>query len=196
MNRLGDGVHALTGSQQTNEALQRLADFGTWLRSEAIEAGGLGPNESTDIEGRHLLDSVAFAAAWVSPPAVCWDLGSGVGLPGIPLAIVWPSTRMVLIDRSQKRIDLARRAARMIGVDIECEVRDFSRLSGTVEAIVSRAAMPALAFAPILRRLLAEDGRAAISGSGGEIPVGFETVTISGGGILDSAPRLLMMLAT
>ena len=124
----------------------QLADLGDWLKAEAIPAGGLGPAEAPRIQDRHLADSIVYAAAWDVPPAACWDLGSGVGLPGLVLAVIWPGCRVTLIDRSSRRIDLARRAARVIGVEIDTVVASVSDLEGPVEAIVSRAAIPAGSF--------------------------------------------------
>ena len=156
-------------------------------------AGGVGPAEFDRIEDRHLADSIIFAGAWASPPSHCWDLGSGVGLPGLVLAILWPESRIRLIDRSSKRIDLARRAARVIGVNVDTDVAPIEVLGGAAEAVVSRAAIPAGELLSHLRRIVAPGGRAVVSGSGtGFVPEGFEELKVPAG-ILDHAPRLLMM---
>jgi 16S rRNA (guanine527-N7)-methyltransferase len=94
-----------------------LEDLARWLITEAIPAGGLGPDETERIWARHLADSVAFAQGWPSPPSHLVDIGSGAGLPGLPLAILWPNTEVTLLDRSQRKTDLARRAIRVVGID-------------------------------------------------------------------------------
>jgi 16S rRNA (guanine527-N7)-methyltransferase len=168
--------------------LERLAD---WLRVEAIPAGGLGPSEASVVESRHIADSLLFAAAWEQPPEECWDLGSGVGLPGLVLAIAWPTTRVVLIDRSAKRCDLARRAARVLELNIEVRLADLTSQAGRVEAIVSRAAMPATRLRPLLERMLAPGGTAVVSGGQLEEP-GYERMKIPAGA-LDQPVRHLIM---
>jgi 16S rRNA (guanine527-N7)-methyltransferase len=128
-----------------------------------------------------------FAAGWRQAPRDCLDLGTGVGLPGLVLAIVWPQTGFELVDRSEKRCDLARRAARVADVDVTVTQADIWSLDRTSVAIVSRAAIPAQRFRPLLERMLAEGGRAVISGSGAAVE-GFENLEI-----LDRPSRLLMM---
>jgi len=45
------------------------------------------------------------------------DVGSGVGLPGIPLAILWPDTTVRLVERSGRRARLLRRAVRILDLE-------------------------------------------------------------------------------
>ena len=67
-----------------------LAEFAVWLAGEGAEAGGIGPAETDRIIDRHIADALTFAAAWEAAPGQALDVGSGVGLPGIPLAIALP----------------------------------------------------------------------------------------------------------
>jgi 16S rRNA (guanine527-N7)-methyltransferase len=180
--------------QLSVEGCRQLADLAEWVRREAIPAGGVGPLEGPKLEERHLADSVLFAAAWEGSPRQCWDLGAGVGLPGLVLAIVWPDTEMVLVDRSAKRCDLARRAARLIGVNVTVCQEDWNARKGTVEAIVSRAAAPAQTLRPTLQRLLEPGGLAVVSGTGDRIE-GFEPLELPAGSF-DHPSRLLIMRST
>ena len=174
-------------------ALDRLSILGRWLRDEALPAGGLGPNESAVIEDRHLADSVLFAGGWREPPSSCWDLGSGAGLPGLVLASIWPEAKVVLVDASQRRCDLARRGARVAGLSVEVRRSTIEALTGPCQAIVSRATLPAERFGPILARLLSSGGRAVISGSGDEVAGGFERLRFPTNEFFDRNSRLLMM---
>lgn len=192
MNPLRDSLETLTGLHPTVEAVEKLTRFGDWLVTEAIPAGGLGPNEGSDVVNRHLLGSAAFSIGFPQPPDTCWDLGSGVGLPGIVLAVLWPQTRMVLVDRSQRRCDLARRAARILDIGVDVEVGDIAGLEVRAEAIVSRATIPAARLLPMIERLLAPGGVAVVSGSDTVPGPPFLAITIPQG-VLDTPPKLLMM---
>ena len=174
--------------------IRQLADLAAWLASEGVKSGALGPSETGRIEERHLADSVMYASAWRTPPGECWDLGAGAGLPGLVLATIWATCRLTLIDRSARRIELARRGARVVGLEVKTRIAGIETLEGPVEAIVSRAALPAAALRPHLVRLLAPGGLAVVSGTGNPVP-GYQTLEAAEG-ILDHSPRLLMMRNT
>jgi 16S rRNA (guanine527-N7)-methyltransferase len=84
------------------------------LVDEAIPAGGLGPREAGRLWPRHIADSLTFAVAWDEQPEEILDVGTGVGLPGIPLAILFPETMITLLDRGGRRIRLLHRAVRVL----------------------------------------------------------------------------------
>ncbi len=104
------------GTSLDTEQLRALVAYADWLIEEAIPAGGLGPDEAERIIDRHVADSLVFGAGWNQSPATLIDVGSGVGLPGIPLAIAAPEISVTLLDRSQRRTDLARRAIRILAL--------------------------------------------------------------------------------
>lgn len=193
MNRVIEEAAAAVGIELSSAVGEKLLLLADWIRTEAIPAGGVGPNEARSIEQRHLANSLLFAGGWRSPPTACWDLGSGVGLPGLVLALVWPQTRMVLLDSAQRKCDLARRASLVVEVDVEVRRTLIEDLTGPLEAIVSRAAMPAHRFRPILSRLLAPNGVAVISSGRDQTGDGFERVRFPGHEYFDRDSRLLMM---
>lgn len=179
----------------------QLAQFSQWLAGEAAPAGGIGPNEVDRIEARHLADSLLFAAGWVlpRPPPTLLDLGSGVGLPGIPLAILWPETEVRLLDRSRRRLDLARRAVRMLGLSAVVVDADASTYAGPGAAmVVSRAADDPATVLQWCHRLLIPGGMAVVAGSYQERPepVAGERVLEVPATVLDRPVWLRMMAAT
>lgn len=134
-------------------ALGQLERFEDWLRDEAIPAGGLGPNEADRLWNRHILDSCLFAAFTSNADSVV-DVGSGVGLPGIPLAIIRRDLAVTLVDKSQRRSDLARRAVRILGVDnVEVVNSAVEAYRGRHDVLVSRAALPPEALVAAGKRL-------------------------------------------
>jgi 16S rRNA (guanine527-N7)-methyltransferase len=180
------------GLHLDREQICQLERYRDWLADEAVAAGGIGPEEVGRLETRHLADSVLFASQFGITDEV-WDLGCGVGLPGIPLAIVLPAARFRLIDRAGRRIDLARRAIRILGLEnCRAELHDIEHLKGEVGVIVSRAALPPAQMAAVARRHLAPGGVAVVAGSWRDRPQqpGWETIEIP----LDSLDRTIWLL--
>ena len=66
--------------------------------------GLLGPREMPRLWSRHILNS-AVVAELVPPGKTVCDIGSGAGLPGIPMAIVLPDTLFTLIEPMERRSD-------------------------------------------------------------------------------------------
>jgi 16S rRNA (guanine527-N7)-methyltransferase len=134
--------------------LELLDGYATWLADEAVAAGGIGPNESGTLLDRHVLDSLAFLAPLDGLPRSLIDVGSGVGLPGIPLAIAMPATEVVLIDRSGRRCRLLKRVVRVLGLEnVEIVQADVSEVVRSVDVVVSRASLPPAELRPHLLRL-------------------------------------------
>ncbi len=139
--------------------------FADWLREEALPAGGIGPGEGPRIWERHIADSLLFAAGWANepPPSRLADLGSGVGLPGIPLSIAWPDVEVTLLERSGRRSDLARRAIRVLALpQTRVAETDLWQIGERWPAVVTRAAFSPARAVSATNRLLAAEGRAVI----------------------------------
>ena len=163
------------------DLLRQLAD---WLVMEAIPAGGLGSAEEPVVYSRHLADSLLFASAWrcrLRPPKTILDIGAGVGLPGLPLAIAWPSSEVTLLERSARRADLARRAVRLLGLNnVAVATTQLREWRLPAELLVCRAMAPPNSLRKDLERLLCPTGVAVIGGSHRSPPVfpGFRTCQV------------------
>lgn len=165
------------GWSLTDTQLRSLEVFGSWLRDEAITAGGVGPNETERISGRHLADSLLFAGAWPppDPPMSVVDLGSGVGLPGVPLAILWPQSQVSLVDRSGRRVDLLRRVRRILDLDnVEVIREDAASVEIEADLVVARGAAEADVVGRWGRRILLPGGRIVVGGSHASPPAVLE----------------------
>jgi len=175
--------------------LAKFERYRWWLETEAVPAGGIGPHELDRLERRHLADSLLFATGLTHQTEEVWDLGTGAGLPGIPLAIALPRTGVVLIDRSRRRVDLLHRATRILDLE-NCQVLhgEIGDLTGETDAIVSRAGLSPETLAPIVARHLRPGGVALVGGSWQRRPqhVGWETIEIPAD-VLDQTIWLLMM---
>lgn len=141
------------GLDASDDVLARLATFRHWLTTEALAAGGLGPEEADRLDSRHLADSLVFAGVWdVDADGPVLDVGSGVGLPGIPLALALPRRQFVLLDRSGRRIRLLRRAIRILDLDnVEVVEKDVSVFDWSGYTVVARASLPPATFLDLTR---------------------------------------------
>jgi 16S rRNA G527 N7-methylase RsmG len=183
------------GSSPTIEA--SLSELSAWILNEAMPSGGVGPNERERIDDRHIADSITFAWGWAhrESPMTILDLGAGAGLPALPLAIIHPASQVIAVDRSGKRCQIMKRAARVLGLEnLVAVCADITGFHQRADAVVSRAAMPPDALRPHLQRLTLAEGTAIVGGSHVERPevAGFRTVEIPPE-VLDRSAWLLMM---
>lgn len=180
-----------------DEMVERLELYRSWLVAEAIPAGGIGPAEVERVDTRHIADSLLFSVVMEATTGVL-DVGTGVGLPGLPLATLLPDTPFTLLDRAGRRIDLVRRAVRILKLDnVKVVHQDLSEWDEAVDTVVSRATIPPEEFLPSLGRLLRPGGIGVIGGSWTEEPKvdGYEAKEI-GCTFLDRSVWILMMRQT
>jgi len=185
-----------------------LRRYVTWLGSEGSKLGGIGPAEADRLWDRHVADSLAFGVSLL-PAARILDVGSGVGLPGIPLAIAFPSAEVSLVERSGRRADGLRRIAAILRIPMRVVHADVAVFSGSFDRVVSRATFPPEMAAARVVSLVA-DGGDIVLGLGAnpepsqierwsalEMPNGWGSELIRvPPEVLDSAPALLRIAPT
>jgi 16S rRNA (guanine527-N7)-methyltransferase len=73
---------------------------------------------TADIETGHFLDSLSIFQALVipSPRATVMDMGSGAGLPGIPLQIVCPDWKVTLLEATAKKVHFLEHVKEQLGL--------------------------------------------------------------------------------
>lgn len=118
---------------------------------------------------RHVEESLSLIRlrTW-SRGELTLDLGSGGGVPGIPLAIALPQLRLLLLDRDQAKAGFLSRCLEALQLDgSEVVARDARELGREPErpradVVVSRAAAPATKLLPLVAPLLKEQGEALL----------------------------------
>jgi 16S rRNA (guanine527-N7)-methyltransferase len=95
--------------------------FAQKLANDSDDLGLLGPRELDKIWSRHILNS-AVVAEIVKPGDHVADVGSGAGLPGIPMAIALPEGHFVLIEPMERRSNWMLEVIQELGLT-NCEVR-------------------------------------------------------------------------
>jgi 16S rRNA (guanine527-N7)-methyltransferase len=193
------------GIVMTPEQRSLLGRFGAWLASEGVDSGGIGPDEAGRLTDRHIADALVFAAAWTRTPVNVLDVGSGMGLPGIPLAIAHPTTHVTLLDRSRERCRLMRRAIRILELpNVTVAEGEVEAFDGVWDSVVFRASLPPSRALPVAARLLSPEGCAVVALSRSAPPETLpsppagtvvELVEVADG-VLDSPAWLLRMTLT
>ncbi len=135
--------------------------------ARAQRLGYLGPGPLDD-QRRH---AVSFVALLGAPVATFVDLGAGGGLPGLVLALEWPSARGVLLDASRRRGAHLESACDQLAIAdrvdvVVARVEDAARdeaWRGRFQLVVARAFGPPAVTAECGVGFLAPGGRLAVS---------------------------------
>lgn len=98
---------------QVEEQLNLYVDI---LAGRGIEWGLLGPGEGDKLWRRHVANSLVLSDV-VAEGVDIADVGSGAGLPGLPLAIVRPDLRVTLIEPLQRRSEFLTLAIEELELD-------------------------------------------------------------------------------
>jgi 16S rRNA (guanine527-N7)-methyltransferase len=120
--------------------LDRYVDI---LGSTAVIWGLLGPREADRLWDRHILNSAALSNLIASDSAVV-DVGSGAGLPGIPLAILRPDLHVTLIEPLLRRSTFLVQTVEELGISERVEVvrSRAEDHQSTYDVVVARALAP------------------------------------------------------
>lgn len=116
-----------------------------------------------EIAIKHFIDCLHLAP-YVLNEDVLLDIGSGGGLPVIPLKIVRPETMMVSVDAVGKKINFQRQVIRLLGLQkieaLHSRIEDLHKThAGKFSLITSRAFTRLDHFVSMAAPLLAENGR-------------------------------------
>jgi 16S rRNA (guanine527-N7)-methyltransferase len=133
------------------------------LAGPGVERGLLGPREVDRIWDRHLMNS-AVVGELLDPGDRVIDIGSGAGLPGIPLAIARPDLEIVLLEPLLRRSGFLTEVVAELGLAVEvvrgrAEEPWVRGQFGARDAAVSRAVAPLDKLAKWSMPLLRAGGR-------------------------------------
>jgi 16S rRNA (guanine527-N7)-methyltransferase len=105
---------AQLGAPLTPLQLQQLADLIVLLEKWNAAYNLTAIRDPAQMVPRHLLDSLAVLP-WLRDGSLL-DVGSGAGLPGLPLAIALPGQRFTLLDANAKKVRFIRQATAELGL--------------------------------------------------------------------------------
>lgn len=156
-HRLDDGL-AVLGLDLPDAIRVRLIAYVELLARWNAAYNLTAVRDPGDMVARHLLDSLAIVPH-VSGATLA-DLGSGAGLPGIPLALVAPQREVTLVDSNGKKARFLREAVRSLKLTnvrvVEGRVQD---VPGQFDCVTARAFATLADMLGWAGGLLAENGR-------------------------------------
>lgn len=101
--KLAEGLHAIA-PQIYAQTVDKFLQFSDLLLEKNKVMNLTAVTDPDEVISRHFLDCAVLAPRMISGERVI-DVGTGAGFPGLPLAILCPDTRFVLLDALRKRID-------------------------------------------------------------------------------------------
>jgi 16S rRNA (guanine527-N7)-methyltransferase len=148
--KLESGLARL-GLEVSTQTINGLLTYMVQLKEWSGTYNLVAPRERSFLLTRHILDSLSIAP-WLQPGSLL-DVGTGAGLPGLPLAIIKPEMEVTLLDSAGKKIRFIRHVGRTLKLaniqPLQQRVEEFSEgkafanitsrafasLSGFVEAV-------------------------------------------------------------
>lgn len=160
--QLADGIAALD-LRVSGESRQRLLDYLALLEKWNATFNLTAVRGRERMLTHHLLDSLAVLPhvrgdTWV-------DVGSGAGLPGIPVALACVDSTVTLVESSQKKAAFLRQAAVELGlhnVQVVCGRVEDWQTQQRFDVVISRALCDVSRFVRLAGRLVGSAGVLAL----------------------------------
>ena len=150
---------------ETTKLLKYLNLLRKWQKSQRL----IGSGEPVWMVDNVIVDSLLFRRALPSGVASLADIGSGAGIPGVPLAVVLQNVHVTLIESRQKRASFLAATIRELPLQ-NCRILNRrleevgEEAPGRFDAAVMRCAGSPMALLPRLRALVAPGGIVVASG--------------------------------
>ena len=166
--------------------LDRAVRYAELLATDGVLRGLIGPREAARVWDRHLLNCAVVGEVVPAGASVC-DVGSGAGLPGVPLALARSDLRVELVEPMERRASFLRDVVAELALENVTVSRgrgeDASR--DRYDVVTARALAPLLRLVPMCLPLVRVGGLlVAMKGSGAlaELTDASMIVAASGGG--------------
>lgn len=158
------GVGTALTDGQTAQLIQYLQLITRWKRAAALTAVG-DPLEAARV---HVADSLLCLRADLAEGAGLIDVGSGAGLPGVPLAIARPDLHVTLLEANRRKAGFLERAVAELGLDVRVLAGRAEDLAAgppvreAYDVVTARAVAPLPILAELTLPLARVGGRAVL----------------------------------
>jgi 16S rRNA (guanine527-N7)-methyltransferase len=123
------GFEELLAVHGDGEVVARLASYARLLERWAARHSLVSFRDRRELVERHLADALA-ARPHLDRRGLLVDVGSGAGLPGVPLLVACPGWRGILVEPRQKRWAFLRTVVRELALDATVECRRYQDMGG------------------------------------------------------------------
>lgn len=148
----------------TDRQAEQFAQLDALYRDWNSKINVISRKDIDNLYEHHVLHSLAIAK-WVpfQPDTTILDVGTGGGFPGIPLAIMFPQCRFVLVDSIGKKIKVASEVAKALGLtNVVCKQERVEEEKEKFDFVVSRAVMPLPDLVKLVRKNISNTHRNAM----------------------------------
>lgn len=153
---LVDGLAAMNLSPAA-QTVESLLEYVALLLRWNVAYNLTAVRDPREVLVRHILDSLAITP--YVRGATLADVGSGAGLPGIPLALLYPQCEVVLIDANGKKARFLREAIRTLCLtNVRVEQQRVESVRGSFDCVTARAFATLSEMLALGGQLLAPDG--------------------------------------
>jgi 16S rRNA (guanine527-N7)-methyltransferase len=118
MDKLARDAQTLFGIHLSGRQSAMLAAFERDLLDWNEKFNLTAIRDAEGVRTKHFLDAFSCCLAWKDkPPLSLVDVGTGAGIPGIPLKILYPQMKLTLVESVGKKANFCRHAVETLGLD-------------------------------------------------------------------------------
>ena len=134
LSQLCDSLSFKVTTEHQQKLLQFLEQLAKWNKTYNLTA----INAIDKMLTHHIMDSIAISP-YIKAQNIA-DVGTGAGIPGIPLAILHPNQTFYLIDSNGKKVRFIKQTAHQLGLkNVIALHKRVESVEVKVEAVISRA---------------------------------------------------------
>ena len=138
----------------TERQAEQFAQLDALYRDWNAKINVISRKDIDNLYEHHVLHSLAIARFLkFTPGTTVMDIGTGGGFPGIPLAILYPDCRFLLVDSIGKKVKVAAAVAEALGLtNVECIQERAEDEKRQFDFVISRAVMPLPDLVKLVRK--------------------------------------------